>query len=133
MSKRKVCANCKFYRDASCSHYWIDRPEQQTCDDFRQFNPAFEIFCMMNKLGEYKKEDAESDRKERTDMTDEQFRYLVKIVRQRSGEEFAKLTQAVKSGRFESVSVHAAKLDAFKEVTFWLHGMASDETEDAFK
>ncbi len=66
-------------------------------------------------------------------MTDEQFRYLVKIVRQRAGEEFAKLTQAVKSGRFESVSVHAAKLDALKEVIFWLHGMASDETEDAFK
>lgn len=66
-------------------------------------------------------------------MTDEQFRYLVKIVRQRAGEESAKLMQAVKSGRFESVSVHAAKLDAFKEVTFWLHGMASDETEDAFR
>lgn len=66
-------------------------------------------------------------------MTDEQFRYLVKIVRQRAGEEFAKLTHAVKSGRFESVSVHAAKLNAFKEVIFWLHGMASDETEDAFK
>lgn len=39
MPKRKVCANCKFYRDASCSHYWIDRPEQQTCEDFRQNEP----------------------------------------------------------------------------------------------
>lgn len=66
-------------------------------------------------------------------MTDEQFRYLVKIVRQRAGEENAKLTHAVKFGQFESVSVHAAKLNAFLEVTFWLHGMASDTTEDAFK
>lgn len=66
-------------------------------------------------------------------MTDEQFRYLVKIVRQRAAEENAKLTQAIKSGQFESVSVHAAKLNAFQEVTFWLHGMASDDAEDAFK
>ena len=66
-------------------------------------------------------------------MTDKQFRYLVNIVRQRAGEENAKLTQAVKSGKFESVSVHAAKLNAFQEVVFWLHGMANDETEDAFK
>ena len=66
-------------------------------------------------------------------MTDEQFKYLVKIVRQRAGEENAKLTQAVKSGQFESVAVHAAKLNAFQEVTFWLHGMASDDTEDAFR
>lgn len=66
-------------------------------------------------------------------MTDEQFRYLVKIVQKRAAEESAKLASAVKSGRFESVSAHAAKLDAFKEITFWLHGMASDETEDAFK
>lgn len=66
-------------------------------------------------------------------MTDEQFRYLVKIVRQRTGEESAKLTQAVKSGQFESVSVYAAKFNAFKEILFWLHGMASNDTEDAFK
>lgn len=66
-------------------------------------------------------------------MTDEQFRYLVKTMRQRAGEENAKIARAVKSGRFESVSAHAAKLDAFREVIFWLHGMASDDTEDAFK
>lgn len=66
-------------------------------------------------------------------MTDEQFRYLVKIVRQRTGEESAKLTQAVKSGQFESVSVCAAKYNAFKEILFWLHGLAGDDTEDAFK
>ena len=66
-------------------------------------------------------------------MTDKQFRYLVNIVRQRAGEENAKLTQAFKSGQFESLSVHAAKLNAFQEVVFWLHGMANDETEDAFK
>jgi hypothetical protein len=66
-------------------------------------------------------------------MTDEQFRHLVKIVRQRAAEESTKLTQAVKSGQFESVSVHAAKLNAFQEVTLWLHSMASDTTEDAFK
>ena len=36
MAKKKVCANCKFYHDASCSHFWIEKPEQQTCSDFRQ-------------------------------------------------------------------------------------------------
>lgn len=66
-------------------------------------------------------------------MTDEQFRYLVKIVRQRAGEENAKLTQAVKSGQFESVSVHAGKSGAFHEMLFWLHGMSTDDTEDAFR
>lgn len=35
MAKKKVCSNCKFYHDASCSHFWIEKPEQQTCDDFR--------------------------------------------------------------------------------------------------
>ena len=35
MAKKKVCSNCKFYHDASCSHFWIDRPDEQTCDDFR--------------------------------------------------------------------------------------------------
>ena len=39
MAKKKVCANCRFYHDASCSHFWIDRPEQQTCDDFMQRVP----------------------------------------------------------------------------------------------
>ena len=66
-------------------------------------------------------------------MTDEQFRYLVKIVWQRAGEESAKLSKAIKSGQFESVSVHAAKLNAFQEVAFLLHGMSTDDTEDAFK
>lgn len=66
-------------------------------------------------------------------MTDKQFRYLVKIVKQRAGEEAAKLTQTVRSGQFSDVSYHAGKSDALREVLFWLHGMASDDTEDAFK
>lgn len=66
-------------------------------------------------------------------MTPEQFRYLVKITRQRSGEEDAKLLQAVKSGQFESVSYRSGKAEAFREVLFWLHGLSSNETEDAFR
>lgn len=114
MPKRKVCANCKFYRDASCSHYWIDRPEQQTCEDFRQNEP-------------------EQNGKERTAMTEEQFRYLVKIVRQRTAEEDAKLTESVRTCNFETASFHAGKSGAFHEMLFWMHGMSTDDTEDAFK
>ena len=66
-------------------------------------------------------------------MTDKQFRYLVKITRQRSAGEDAKLLQAVKSGQLESVSYRSGKAEAFREILFWLHGMASDETEDALK
>jgi hypothetical protein len=66
-------------------------------------------------------------------MTEAQFRYLVKITRQRIGEEDSRLLQAVRSGQFESVSYRSGKAETFREVLFWLHGMASDMTEDAFK
>lgn len=66
-------------------------------------------------------------------MTDKQFRYLVKIVRQQIAQDNAKLTQAVRSGQYSDVSYHAGKSDALREVLFLLHGMASDDTEDAFK
>lgn len=61
-------------------------------------------------------------------MTNEQFRYLVKIMRRRAAEEDAKLTES-----FETASFHAGKSGAFHEMLFWLHSMASDDTEDAFK
>ena len=66
-------------------------------------------------------------------MTDEQFRYLVKIVRQRVREENDKLTESVRTCNFETASFHAGKSGAFHEMLFWLRGMASDDTEDAFK
>lgn len=66
-------------------------------------------------------------------MTAEQFRYFVKIVRQQIAQDNAKLTQSVRSGQFSDVSYHAGKSDALREVLFLLHGMASDDTEDAFK
>lgn len=66
-------------------------------------------------------------------MTDEQFRYLVKIVRKRTAEEDAKLTESVKTCKFETASFHAGKSGAFHEMLFWLHGMSTDNTEDAFR
>lgn len=66
-------------------------------------------------------------------MTDKQFRYLVKIVRQQIAQDNAKLTEDVRLGQFSDVSYHAGKSDALREVLFLLHGMANDETEDAFK
>lgn len=66
-------------------------------------------------------------------MTDEQFRYLVKIVRQRIAEETHKLNHSTMSGNHGSLSYLYGKTDALREVLFWLHGMASDTTEDAFK
>lgn len=66
-------------------------------------------------------------------MTDEQFRYLVKIVRQRTAEEDAKLKEYVRKCKFETASFYAGKSGAFHEMLFWLHGMSSDDTEDAFR
>ena len=66
-------------------------------------------------------------------MTDEQFRYLVKITRKRLTEETMNIQHSVKSGYHKNVSYLYGKADAFREMLFWLRGMSGDETDDAFR
>lgn len=60
MPVKKVCDNCMFYHDASCSHFWITKPEEQTCDDFRQVSTAYAIFLIQNRMWKYKADLPES-------------------------------------------------------------------------
>jgi hypothetical protein len=66
-------------------------------------------------------------------MTNEQFRYLVSITRKRADEERFNVLRNGINGDYRDVSFSAGKESAFREMLFLLHGMASDETEDAFK